>query len=244
MKSKFSLGIACVVMIAVALTGCGRPTPAPTTAPTAAPTTAPTTMETRPGATDTPVPQITAAPTATAGAEALTPPVPVTPLTESVQATRLVIPALALDVPVTEVGWRIVTAADGQRTTEWEIADNAAGHHINSAAPGTVGNVVVSGHNNIKGKVFEAISLDVDRPTPRLTPGSDVELYTSNGRHLIYRVTKIDLVPETGAPLAQRLANARYLEQTPDATLTLITCWPSFGNTHRVIVIAKLAVVL
>ena len=235
MKSKFSLGIACVVMIAVALAGCGRPTPAPTTAPTAAPTTAPTTMETRPGATDTPVPQITAAPTL---------PVPVTPLTESAQATRLVIPALALDVPVTEVGWRIVTAADGQRTTEWEIADNAAGHHINSAAPGTVGNVVVSGHNNIKGKVFEAISLDVDRPTPRLTPGSDVELYTSNGRHLIYRVTKIDLVPETGAPLAQRLANARYLEQTPDATLTLITCWPSFGNTHRVIVIAKLAVVL
>ncbi|MFZ1707364.1 MAG: hypothetical protein WAW20_02095, partial [Anaerolineae bacterium] len=65
MKSKFSLGIACVVMIAVALAGCGRPTPAPTTAPTAAPTTAPTTMETRPGATDTPVPQITAAPTAT-----------------------------------------------------------------------------------------------------------------------------------------------------------------------------------
>ncbi|WP_343413664.1 hypothetical protein [Candidatus Amarolinea dominans] len=69
---------------------------------------------------------------------------PVTPLTESAQPT----PGhsgLALDVPVIEVGWRIVTAADGQRTTEWEIADNAAGHHINSAAPGTAGNVVVSG---------------------------------------------------------------------------------------------------
>ena len=90
MKSKFSLGIACVVMIAVALAGCGRPTPAPTAAPTAAPIA----TDTRPGATDTPVPQITAAPTATAGAAAPTPPVPVTPLTESVQATRLVIPAL------------------------------------------------------------------------------------------------------------------------------------------------------
>ncbi len=237
MKSRFSLGLVGLVLIATALTGCTGPQPTATTVPTATNISPANTPPTQPAAT-------TAAPTATPGGASPTPATQATPLTESTQATRLVIPALALDVPVVEVGWHLVTTADGQRTTEWEIADNAAGHHINSAAPGAIGNVVISGHNNIQGKVFEAISLDVDRPSPRLTPGSDITLYTSSGRQLVYRVTKIDLAPETGAPLAQRLANARYLEQTPDATLTLITCWPSFGNTHRVIVIAKLAVVL
>ena len=235
MKPRFNLGSICLVVLALILVGCNAPAPTATVAPTATTIVAsatPAPIATVAQPTDAPVPATN------------TPLVAVTPLASSSPATRLLIPALSLDVSVIEVGWHVVTDASGKRTTEWDIADNAAGHHINSAAPGTAGNVVISGHNNIKGKVFEAISLDVDRPTPRLTPGSDIELQTADGRRLIYRVQKVDLVPETGAPLEQRLANARYLEQTPDATLTLITCWPSFGNTHRVIVIAKLAQVL
>ncbi len=232
MNSRFNLGSFCLVILALTLAACSGPAPTATVAPTPTSITPPT----------TPPPPATVAPPTDAPASATNTPVALaTPLTSSSPARRLLIPALALDVPVIEVGWHVVTDANGARTTEWDIAENAAGHHINSAAPGTAGNVVISGHNNIKGKVFEAISLDVDRPTPRLTPGSDIELQRADGRRLIYRVQRVDLTPETGAPLEQRLANARYLEQTPDATLTLITCWPSFGNTHRVIVIAKLA---
>lgn len=235
-KPQFSLGNVCLVLLALLLSGCSNPTPAPTAAPTALPTA----VSTVPPATSTAI-AATAAPTATPGPATATPLVAVTPLASSSPATRLLIPALALDAPVIEIGWHVVTSASGERTTEWDIAENAAGHHINSAAPGMAGNVVISGHNNIKGKVFEALSLDVDRPTPRLTPGSEIELQRADGRRVIYRVEKIDLTPETGATLEQRVANARYLEQTPEAILTLITCWPSFGNTHRVIVIARLA---
>lgn len=234
MNAKHLPGIQGLVILVLMLAACGQPTSTPTAAPTAAAAT-PTVTAALPTLTARPT-QAIVTPTAP-----ITPEIGPTPLAAPSVATRLRIPALQLDAPVIEVGWRIETSANGERTTVWEIAENAAGHHINSAAPGMVGNAVISGHNNSAGKVFEALSLDIDRPTPRLTVGSDIELETDQGRRLIYRVQRIELAPETGAPLEQRLANAKYLEQTPDATLTLITCWPSFGNTHRVIVIARLA---
>jgi len=37
----------------------------------------------------------------------------------------------------------------------------------------------------------------------------------------------------------QKRLNAMYMDPTPDATLTMITCWPYGIDTHRLIVIAK-----
>ncbi len=217
-------GGALVVLAVLLLAACSQP-PAPTATVTAAPP-APTTAP----ATVTPAPTPTLAPTPT--------PQPVAAPTG--HAVRLVIPALQLDVPVVEVGWRIVTDPAGKRTTEWEIADNAAGHHINSAAPGTVGNVVISGHNNTQGAVFAAISRDHDQPAPQLVPGSRIEVLTDNGQQFNYQVQKVELVAEENVPLSQRLANARYLEPTREPVLTLITCWPPDGYSHRIIVVAQL----
>ena len=45
---------------------------------------------------------------------------------------------------------------------------------------------------------------------------------------------------EVGASEAQRLANARYIQPTGDARVTLVTCWPYWTNTHRVVVVGKL----
>lgn len=214
-----------VVVLAVLLLAACTVPPAPTATVTPAapvPTVAP--------ATATPIP--TTAPTPTPRPTALA----------AGHAVRLAIPALQLDVPVVEVGWRIVTDAAGQRTTEWEIADNAAGHHINSAAPGTMGNVVISGHNNTQGAVFAAISRDHDQPAPQLVPGSRIEVMTDQGQQFNYQVKQVELVTEENVPLTQRLANARYLAPTSEPILTLITCWPPDGYSHRIIVVAQLEV--
>ncbi len=143
---------------------------------------------------------------------------------------RIVIPAIGVDAPVVEVGVKIIKTEKGT-LAQWETADYAAGHHSTSANPGEKGNIVISGHNNIKGKVFQRLW--------QLKPGDNVFLYNAEGKVFAYEVKEILLVQEKGVSEEQRRANAKYIEPTPDETLTLISCWPPHGNSHRVIVIAK-----
>ncbi|MCS7222336.1 MAG: sortase [Anaerolineae bacterium] len=175
-------------------------------------------------ATPTPVPEVLSPePTATPNS----PPV------------RLVIPDLGIDTPVVEVAWRIVGQGD-QRRSEWQTAENAAGHHVNSANPGQAGNVVISGHHNTKGRVFEQISRDIDRREPRLRPGSEIHVYAADGHRYVYEVEQVLLLPDVGASEEERKQNASWMAPTDRPVLTLITCWPMWTNTHRVIVRAHL----
>jgi len=143
---------------------------------------------------------------------------------------RIVIPVIGVDAPVVEVGIKIINTEKGPQA-QWETADYAAGHHYTSANPGEKGNIVISGHNNIKGKVFQNLW--------QLKPGDKVLLYNAEGKAFAYEVKKVLLVKEKGVSEEQRRANAKYMDPTPDETLTLISCWPPHGNSHRVIVIAK-----
>lgn len=151
------------------------------------------------------------------------------------QPNRIVIPKIDLDTPIVDVGWKVIER-DGLRFSEWETADNAAGRHINSARPGQPGNVVLSGHHNTRGEVFRRIS-DLE-----LAPGDAIYLYDEAGRRFTYLVDEVTDPPllELGASPEQRLANARYIQPTSDARVTLVTCWPYWTNTHRVIVVGKL----
>jgi len=138
-----------------------------------------------------------------------------------------VIPALGLDAPVVVMGWQ-VNPKTGQ--PEWQIPANAAGFHRDSALPGWPGNTVLSGHHNIAGKVFAGLW--------NLQPGDAVELYV--GKQLYrYRVEDVLIVPERGASDEQRRQNAQWIAPTKDERLTLVTCWPPDGNSHRTIVIAR-----
>lgn len=152
------------------------------------------------------------------------------------EPNRVVIPSIGLDAPIEDVGWTVVERGD-QRYTEWETADNAAGRHVNSARPGEAGNVVLSGHHNTKGEVFRRIS-DLE-----LMPGDAIYLYDDQGQRFTYMVDEVTDPPllEVGATDEQRIANARYILPTNDARVTLITCWPYWTNTHRVVVVGKLA---
>jgi sortase A len=151
------------------------------------------------------------------------------------QPNRIVIPKIGLDAPVVDVGWKVIDRGD-RRFTEWETADAAAGRHINSAKPGEPGNVVLSGHHNTKGEVFRAIS------DGKLAVGDLIYLYDDQGKRWTYTTDEVTKpLLEVGATEQQRLENARYIQPTNDARVTLVTCWPYYTNTHRVVVVAKLA---
>lgn len=185
----------------------------------------------------TALPSATAEPTAT--------PSP-TPLGRPV---RLVFPDLRIDTSVTEMGWSPAKPGS-QAASEWDVPENTAGWAINSAALGVPGNVVVAAHNNIYGMVFRNISLawpQTGKPTSNpavytsdILNGRVIELYAANGQRFAYEVTAFYRLQDYGLPLSQMEANAEYLQPTPDPELTLVTCWPPWSNTHRLVVRAKL----
>jgi sortase (surface protein transpeptidase) len=207
------------------------PTPASTVVAATEPTIEPAQTPTALASTATPQPEPSAIPTtALAG-----PPV------------RLAIPELGIDVPVMEMTWEVVQAAAGLQT-RWVIPENEAGHHIDSAQLGQTGNLVISGHNNIYGRVFERISLAwpgkstrVDDITERseILNGRTIQLYNQAGQRFDYAITDFLRLKDTGIPLAQRVENARFMRPTDDTRVTLVTCWPPWSNTHRLIVIAR-----
>ncbi|WP_376791520.1 sortase [Thermoflexus sp.] len=139
------------------------------------------------------------------------------------------IPAIALDTPIVPAGSRVVSI-NGRRYREWLAPDRrAAGWHPSSARAGAPGNMVLSGHNNIAGAVFRRLA--------DLKLGDRIWIYTRD-RVFPYEVVELHILPERGQPLAVRQANARWIQPTPDERLTLVTCWPPWSNSHRLIVIA------
>src|SRR5688500_2697616 len=143
---------------------------------------------------------------------------------------RLHIPSVSIDSSVVPIGWSMLPAPGGGVKSEWNVADYAVGHHKGSVNPGQVGNVVLSGHVDYKGQVFKDLH--------QVKKGDEVLLYTEKGQY-IYVVTDIVIVREEGVSEEQKRANAAYMNQWKDLTLTMITCWPYGIDTHRLIVIAK-----
>ena len=228
-----------------------QPTVPPATiAPTATPVApAPTATVAPPSPesllpTETPVPAEAAVATAPPPTATAVP--PATPVLASAPV-RLVIPDLKLDVPVVEMGWRVVQTADGPRS-DWVIPKNEAGHHINSALLGDADNLVISGHNNIFGEVFKPISfawdnatrVQVDNFTDRsdLLNGRTIELFDAAGQEFKYTIAAFYRLKDTGVTTEQRIANGRFMEPTDQAQVTIITCWPPTSNTHRLVVVA------
>jgi len=142
---------------------------------------------------------------------------------------RIVAPVIGLDAPVVPVRRRVVDV-DGQAMVMWDVADYAAGWHEDSARPGEPGNIVLSGHHNVKGKVFQHIA--------ELEEGDEIILYAGGQPHQ-YVVQRKMILKEKGEPLEVRQRNARWIGPTSDERLTLVTCWPYISNTHRVIVVAR-----
>ncbi len=142
--------------------------------------------------------------------------------------TRLQIPSIRLDVPVTESVWVALPELNAGYFDA--PAMKAAGWQPSTARLGEPGNLVLSGHNNILGRVFENLK-DVK--------AGDLIYLRAGRRELTYRVTERRLLLEKGQPIEVRTQNAQYILPGGEDRLTLVTCWPPDNNTHRIIVIAR-----
>jgi sortase A len=125
--------------------------------------------------------------------------------------------AIQIDIPAIAVlNWPVVQG-DG-----WEQLKKGVAQHIPSANPGELGNVILSGHNDVFGEVF--------RELDKLQPGDQVVLYSMQ-QQFTYRVTETLIVEPT---------QVEVMEPTSDATVTLISCYPYMVDDQRIVVIAKL----
>ncbi len=198
--------------------------PAPSATPTLASTATPTVTEVAPPptltATVTPLPAASPTPLPPSATQT---PVPGAP------PTRIRIAAIGLDAPVLPVGQHAITL-DGELFSQWDVPPTrAAGWHQTSAPLGAPGNTVLNGHHNIHGEVFRSLSA--------LKPGDWIALDSADRRYH-YVVVQTMTLAEEGQPLDVRTENARWILPTADERVTLVTCWPSYANTHRLVVIA------
>jgi sortase A len=142
---------------------------------------------------------------------------------------HLLIPAIDLFVPVNAAENHVIEF-EGKAYLQWEAPrGQVAGWQTDSAGLGVPGNTVLYGHHNIYGKVFENLHKVQVGQVLQLKSGD--ELFT-------YRVVVANIVEEKYQDLEVRLENARWIMPSKDERITLITCWPATGNSHRVIVVA------
>jgi sortase A len=151
------------------------------------------------------------------------------PTVEPSQPVDLWIPALDLRAPVVAITPREIDLGS-QRVAQLDVPNAfAAGWNALSAPVGLPGNTVLVGHNNEFGEVF--------RNLDRLAVGDEIMLFTGASERR-YLATEVVTLPEEARPLADRLANAAWIAPSADERLTLVTCWPYFTNTHRLVVVA------
>jgi LPXTG-site transpeptidase (sortase) family protein len=148
-------------------------------------------------------------------------PVPSKPaVANALPARRVVIPSIGLDSKIIQLS----TKLDRRGQIAWETAPFAVGQHKGLAGPGQNGNMVLSGHISSpnEGNVFHSL--------PDLKVGEGVVVSTDE-RQFLYRVVDVKTVTPD---------KVEVLNQTPDATATLITCVPDGIYSHRLVVTARL----
>ncbi len=126
------------------------------------------------------------------------------------QAIQIVIPAISVDAPIV-------------MGDSWENLKQGVGQYLGSTDPGKNGNLILSAHNDIFGQIFR----DLDQ----LQAGDEITIYT-NVRSYTY---VIDKQPDIVEPTF-----VQVLEQTPDPTVTLISCYPYLVDNKRIVVKASL----
>jgi len=181
-------------------------------------------------------PAIVIGPTAAAAATALSGPrveptgVP-TPSRPSAPV-RLVVPSLGISAPVVEVGWHLNQTTEGV-LGEWDTVTGAVGFLRGSADPGSTGNCVLAGHSSNTGN--SSLS-----ELYRIPIGNLIVLYNAAGSDYTYVIEEILSVDETGATVEERRQHARLLDPTDQPVLTVVTCWPAWSYTSRIVVRARL----
>ncbi len=138
------------------------------------------------------------------------------------QETRLLIPKINVEVPV-------ISISDNNEETIQKGLEQGVVHYPGTAGPGEGGNYFILGHSSDylwrPGEYKDVFAL-----LNKLKQGDLVKV-EDQSKEYIYEVTeKVIVSPE----------QVDVLRATPDATLSLMTCWPIGTPLKRLIVKAKL----
>jgi len=123
---------------------------------------------------------------------------------------------IRVQIPAIEVDAPIVQG-DG-----WEQLKKGVAQHLGTPNPGENGNIVFSAHNDIFGEIF--------RHLDKLKPGDVIIIYTS-ARQYTYVITGSQIVEPT---------RVEVMAPTPNAVVTLISCYPYLIDNRRIVVSAVL----
>jgi sortase (surface protein transpeptidase) len=153
---------------------------------------------------------------------------------ETLPPVRLAIPEIDFATTVEPMAWR-VTEVEGERQAVWEVPENNAGWHINSATVGAPANLVISGHHRQGAAIFAPLARG------EVVVGDQILVTDSAGRVFRYDVTEVaEPLPVAGATDIEREQLNRYLSPADTAKLTLMTGWPDFSDTHYLMIVADL----
>ena len=125
------------------------------------------------------------------------------------QAVQIQIPTIKVDAPVVQ--------GDG-----WDQLKQGVGQHAGSANPGQPGNMVLSGHDDVYGEIFQHLD--------QLVNGDEIIIYTAQHSYT-YIVTNVAIVEPT---------DVEVMAPTKDPTATLISCYPYMVDSKRIVVQASL----
>ena len=130
------------------------------------------------------------------------------------------------------MGWSLQSNWSGEASTDWDIPHSTPGWHLNSGIPGQTGNILLSGHNDSTGgRIFANLE--------ELEAGDELIVYNGAGQEFVYRVVGQQIIRALLAGRTESAAMQRLMAPTANEQLTLITCWPSWSNTHRLFIIAE-----
>ena len=141
---------------------------------------------------------------------------------------QITIPSIGVDAEIEFASIREVNVL-GETFEQWVAPLEIVGWHYRSALPGEPGNTVLNGHHNVGGEVFKDLV--------QVQKGDEITVSSDSGT-FYYQVATVMILPERFEPREIRVQNARWIQQSEDERITLITCWPYDSNTHRVIVVA------
>ncbi|MEU4859502.1 class F sortase [Kitasatospora aureofaciens] len=176
-----------------------------------------------------PVPPASTAPTAAPTGTAKPTPAPAVPPLAASVPTRIRIPAIKVDAPVTGLGLTPSQQLDTPPTDQ----RNLTGWYRDGTAPGAAGNALVVGHADTRSgpAVFYRLGL--------LRVGDTVEVSRKDRRVAVFTVDSVRVIPKRDFP------DALVYGPTERAELRLITCGGKFdrktGYESNTVVFAHLS---
>ena len=142
------------------------------------------------------------------------------PLVQSIAEVPIPTPgpeqANRIQIPAIDVDAPVVQG-DGE-----EQLKKGVGQNYSSTNPGKPGNLILAAHNDVYGEIFR----DLDQ----LNAGDEVIVHT-NQRAYTYVIVNSEVVEPT---------HVQVMDQTPDPTVTLISCYPYLVDNQRIVVQGRL----